>query len=122
MGSNPINLALRFFLELTALMAMGFWGWNQGKDALRFMLALGIPVIAVVLWGVFAVPDDPSRSGNALVATPGILRLALELMYFSFAAWSLHSAGAIKASWIFGIVTLVHYALSYDRLFWLIKQ
>jgi Protein of unknown function (DUF2568) len=122
MGSNPINLAVRFFLELTALMAMGFWGWNQGKGALRFVLAFGIPVIAAVLWGVFAVPDDPSRSGHAIVSTPGILRLVLELIFFSFAAWTLYSAGAIKASWIFGTVTLIHYALSYDRLYWLIKQ
>ena len=122
MGSNPINLAVRFFLELTALMAMGFWGWNQGKGALRFVLAFGIPVIAAIIWGVFAVPNDPSRSGNALVSTPGFLRLALELMFFSFATWTLYSAGAIRASWIFGIVTLIHYILSYDRLYWLIKQ
>jgi len=122
MGSNPINLAVRFFLELTALIAMGFWGWNQREGALRFVLAFGIPVIAAALWGTFAVPDDPSRSGHALVSTPGILRLALELIFFSFAAWTLYNAGAIKASWIFGIVTLIHYILSYDRLSWLIKQ
>jgi hypothetical protein len=122
MGSNPINLVVRFFLEITSLMAMGFWGWNQGKGSLRFLLAFAIPAIAAVLWGVFAVPDDPSRSGHALVPTPGILRLALELTFFSFATWALYSAGAIRASWIFGIVTLVHYILSYDRLYWLIKQ
>jgi hypothetical protein len=122
MGSNPINLTVRFFLELTALIAMGFWGWNQGEGALRFLLAFGIPVIAVVMWGVFAVPNDPSRSGNAPIATPGILRLALELIFFSFASWTLYSAGTTTASWIFVIVTLVHYILSYDRLYWLIKQ
>jgi hypothetical protein len=122
MGSNLINLVIRFFLELTSLMAMGLWGWNQGKGALRFVLAFGIPVIAAVLWGVFAAPNDPSRSGEALISTPGVLRLALELIFFAFAAWSLYSIGAVKASWIFGIVTLMHYILSYDRLYWLIKQ
>jgi hypothetical protein len=101
---------------------MGLWGWKQGNGAFRFMPAFGIPFIAAVLWGVFAVPDDPSRSGHALVSTPGILRLALELIFFSFAAWTFYSAGAIKASLIFSIVTLVHYILSYDRLSWLIKQ
>jgi hypothetical protein len=122
MGSNPINLAVRFFLELTALIAMGFWGWNQRAGVLRFVLAFGIPVIAAVLWGIFAVPNDPSRSGHAPIATPGILRLALELIFFSFAAWTLYSAGATTASWVFVIVTLVHYILSYDRLYWLIRQ
>lgn len=122
MGSNPINLTVRFFLELTALIAMGFWGWKQGEGLLRFVLALSIPIVAAVMWGVFAVPNDPSRSGNAPIATPGILRLALELIFFSFAAWTLYSAGATTASWIFVIVTLVHYILSYDRLYWLIRQ
>jgi hypothetical protein len=117
MGSNPINLALRFFLELTALIAMGFWGWNQREGVLRWVLAIGIPFIAAVMWGVFAVPNDPSRSGNAPIATPGILRLALELIFFSFAAWTLYRAGATTASWIFIIVTLAHYILSYDRLY-----
>lgn len=58
MGSNPINLTVRFFLELTALIAMGFWGWKQGEGLLRFVLALSIPIVAAVMWGVFAVPND----------------------------------------------------------------
>jgi hypothetical protein len=122
MGSNPINLTVRFFLELTALIAMGFWGWKQGEGMLRFVLAFGILIMAAIIWGVFAVPDDPSRSGSAPVPVPGVLRLALELIFFSFAAWTLYSTGATKASWIFVIVTLVHYILSYDRLYWLIRQ
>ena len=122
MGSHPINLALRFRLELTAWVAMGFWGWNQGQGALRIVLAISIPVIAAVLWGVFAVPEDPSRSGNTIISMPGIFRLALELIFFSFATWTLHRAGATTASWIFGIVTLVHYFVSYDRLCWLIQH
>jgi Protein of unknown function (DUF2568) len=122
MGSNPINLTVRFILEMTALIAMGLWGWKQGNGAFRFVLAFGIPVIAATLWGIFAVPDDPSRSGNAPVPTPGILRLALELIFFSFATWTFHKAGATTASWIFGIVILIHYILSYDRLYWLIQH
>lgn len=96
MGSNPINLTVRFFLELTALIAMGFWGWNQREGALRFVLAFGIPIIAAAIWGVFAVPNDPSRSGSAPVPVPGMLRLALELIFFAFAAWTLYSAGATR--------------------------
>ena len=65
MGSHPINLALRFLLELSALFAMGVWGWRYSEGWLRFVLALSIPIIAAVLWGTFAVPDDPSRSGGA---------------------------------------------------------
>ena len=93
MGSHPVNLALRFLLEIAALVAIGYWGWTQHTGVLRFVLAIGGPVLAAVLWGTFAVPDDPSRSGKAPVAVPGIIRLALELAIFAFAAWALYDAG-----------------------------
>jgi len=61
-GSNPINLVVRFILEMAGLVALGWWGWNQGEGILRFMLTLGIPFLTAVLWGTFAVPYDPSRN------------------------------------------------------------
>jgi hypothetical protein len=30
MGSNPINLGVRFLKELGGLTALGAWGWQQG--------------------------------------------------------------------------------------------
>ena len=122
MGSHPINLAMRFLLELSALLAMGGWGWQQSEGRVRFVLAVGIPLIAAVLWGAFAVPHDPSRSGTAPIAVPGILRLALELAVFAFANWALYNVGAIKLSWALGIAVTIHYLASYDRILWLIKQ
>ena len=122
MGSNPINLAVRFILEIAGLVALGWWGWNQGEGIFRFALTLGIPILAAVLWGTFAVPDDPSRSGTARVQVPGIVRLLLELVFFVFATWSLFATGATTLGWIYGIVVLVHYVVSYDRVLWLIRQ
>jgi uncharacterized protein DUF2568 len=122
MGSHPINLAIRFLLELSALLAMGVWGWQRSEGSLRFVLALGIPLIAATLWGAFAVPHDPSRSGTAPIAVPGMLRLALELAIFAFATWALYDIGVIKLSWTLGIVVTIHYLASYDRILWLIKQ
>src|SRR3972149_5816006 len=115
-GSHPINLAVRFLLEIAALAAIGYWGWSKGEGALRFVLALGLPIIAAVLWGTFRVPGDDSASGQALVAIPGVLRLLLELAMFAFATWGLYDAGAIQLAWILGVVALVHYAVSYDRV------
>jgi hypothetical protein len=34
------NLALRFLLELTALTAVGYWGWKTGDGALGWVLAV----------------------------------------------------------------------------------
>jgi len=122
MGSNPINLAFRFLLEVVALLAIGYWGWSTSEGVLRFVLALGLPIIAAVLWGTFRVPNDASSSGKAPVPIPGFLRLVLELALFAFAVWGLYDAGAVQLSWILGLAVLVHYALSYDRISWLIRQ
>ena len=119
MASNPLNLAFRFFLELAALVAIGYWGWNVGEGWTRWLLMLGVPLVAAVLWGVFRVDNDP---GRAPVRVPGFLRLALELAYFGFAVWSLNDAGATTASWILGISVLVHYLISYDRILWLVRR
>jgi hypothetical protein len=122
MGSHPINLAVRFLLELLALVAMGFWGWNRGDGVLRLTLALGIPLVAAAAWGTFAVPHDPSRSGQAPMAVPGLVRLVLEAIFFCAAVWALFSAGATTAGGLLGSAILVHYAASYDRVAWLIRQ
>lgn len=122
MGSHPINLAIRFLLELSALLAMGVWGWRQSEGWFRFVLALGIPIIVAVVWGTFAVPNDPSRSGAAPIAVPGILRLAIELAIFVFAIWTLYDLEYTKLSWIMGIIVAIHYITSYDRIMWLIAQ
>ncbi len=72
MGSHPINLAVRFILELTALVAAGMWGWHQSEGWLKFLLVITLPLLIAIVWGTFAVPDDPSRSGAAPIPISGI--------------------------------------------------
>ena len=122
MGSNPINLGVRFMLEMVALYAFGRWGWQQSDGWLRYVLVIGLPLLAMVLWGTFAVPADPSRSGNAPVPVAGIIRLMLELAFFAAATWCFYDAGLPTWGMVFGIVVLIHYAISYDRIVWLLKQ
>jgi hypothetical protein len=102
-GSHPVNLAVRVALELSAL-------------------ALAVPALVAAGWGTFAVPDDPSRSGAAPVAIPGLARLALELAVFVFAVWALYDIGATGLSMALALVVAVHYAAAYDRVAWLIRR
>ena len=122
MGSHPLNLVLRFLLEIAALVAIGYWGFSQHAGIWRFVIGLGGPLIAAVLWGTFAVPDDPSRSGRAPVPVPGVVRLAFELAVFAFAAWALYDVGRPVLGLILAVVVIVHYLLSYDRITWLVRQ
>jgi hypothetical protein len=121
MSSHPANLAFRFVLELAALAGMTMWGWQQAQGTFRYAIALGIPVLAAVLWGTFAVPHDPSRSGSAPVPVRGVLRLGIEGVFFAFAAWALYAIGQRELSVILVIAVSAHYAVSYDRVAWLLR-
>ena len=112
MANNPIILAVRFLLEILALIAMGYWGWRQGEGLVRYVLALGVPLVAALLWGVFRVPGDP---GDAPVAVPGAVRLLLEAVYFGFAVWALFNVDARAEAQAFGTHVAVHFLLSYVR-------
>ena len=122
MSTHPLNLALRFLLELAAWTSMGYWGWTRASGWLRPVLAAIVALLAIAAWGTFAVPDDPSRSGKAPVPVPGVVRLALELAEFAFAAWALTNAGSLGLGIALGATVIAHYALSYDRIAWLLRQ
>lgn len=122
MGSHPVNLAVRFLLEISGLVALGNWGWEQSDGWLRIILAIGIPVIFAIIWGTFAVPDDPSRSGKAPIVTPGIIRLLIEIGFFASATWSIYDVDYNKVSLAFGTIVILHYIISYDRIKWLMSQ
>jgi len=117
-----LNLAVRFFLELSALSIMGWWGWRQRSDGWQIALAAVVPLLAASLWGIFAVPNDPSRSGSAPVPVPGIVRLTLELGFFAAAAWALDDLGFGRVTALFATAVVVHYLVSFDRVRWLVSQ
>ena len=122
MSYHPINLAVRFLLELAALAALGYWGRQQGSGLTGYALMIVLPLIAAILWGIFNVPGDPSRSGKAPVAVPGIVRLGLELLFFTAAVIALYHAGAIRSSQVLGTVVAIHYLVSYNRILWLLER
>lgn len=119
MGSHPLNLALRFALELVAWFAPGYWGWTQHDGPARILLGIGLPVLVMAVWGIFRVPNDP---GPAPVAIPGPLRLGIEVAVFVAAVVAFAAAGSRTAALALSAVTLAHYAVSVDRIRWLMAQ
>ncbi len=122
MGTNPINLALRFILEIIALVVFGYWGSSLSEGFLRIILTISFPLIAAALWGTFAVLNDPSRSGKAPFPVSGFIRLILEIAFFALATIALFLIGSQTYAQIFGAVAIFHYLLSYDRIAWLLRQ
>ena len=119
MADHPLNLTLRFFLELVALWLLGMWGWSHQPIALGLALAVLTPGVAAAAWGVFRVPDD---GGPPVVVVPGIVRLTLEVVVLGGAAWAAVAAGRPGVGLVFGSVAALHYALSWDRLGRLLRR
>jgi hypothetical protein len=111
------QLAVRFLLELSSLAAIGWWAHRWG-----LLPAIGAPLAVAALWGTFAVPDDPSRSGKAPVAVPGVVRLLLELAVFGGGAAALYALGQWIPFAVFAAAVLVHHAGTLPRLRWLLGR
>lgn len=122
MGKHPLNLGLRFILEMTAIFAVAYWGWSQHEGWTKFVLAFGLPILFALIWGIFAVPNDPSRSGKTVVITPGWLRLIIELVIFGIGTWAFYNSGFHLIAWAFLGFVCLHYLLWIERIKWLLKQ
>lgn len=119
---HPLNLALRFALEVVALAALAGWGWSSTESGWRWVAAVGSVLLAALVWAAFAVPGDPSRGGQGWVHVPGALRLLIELVFFGVAAFALSQLGRPRLALGFAVVVLAHYAWSHERIAWLLKQ
>jgi len=123
-SNHPANLGFRFLLEVLAISAFAFWGWAWGGWT-RWPLAAGCALAGMAVWGIFRTPGDAS-SGSGYVATPGPVRLALELGIFALAVLALLNADANdRARWLalaLAAGVVVHYALSWDRVRWLLGR
>jgi hypothetical protein len=119
MSKNPANLVLRFVLEMVALAALAYWGWTEHSGVARVVLGIGLPVAAAAVWATFRVPDDPR---DPPVTVPGWVRLLLEVVYFAAAVILLAAAGKSQLAAILGVIAVLHYAASYDRIWWLLTE
>ncbi len=85
------NLAVKFVLEIAAVTAFAYWGATvSSSGVVAVMLAVGAPLIAIVLWGTFAAPRAPRR-------LPLRLRVPFELGVFALAALALRAASSAAA-------------------------
>jgi hypothetical protein len=116
------NLALRFGLELAAFTGLAMAAWKLSSGNLRWVAVIAVPIVAVAIWGIFNVLDDPSRSGEAPVEVSGWIRLVIELAILGggAAAFAIAQRPAIAIG--VAVLIVIHYATSWSRIEWLIQQ
>lgn len=119
MSQHPLNLGVRFALEIVALVAVGMWGYQKPDGTMRYLLMIALPLLLAGLWGTFRVPNDP---GVPPVQVPGVVRLVLELGFFGAATWAFLDVEYQRAGVLLALAVLIHYVVSYDRILWLLKQ
>lgn len=116
------NLALRFGLEVAALVGLGAGAWSAASGVLRVVLVVVVPLVAAVAWATFNVLGDPSRSGEAPVEVAGPVRLALELAILVGGVVGLAIAGWTVVAVVVGALLTLHYATTGPRLRWLLPR
>lgn len=99
------NVALRFLLELCALLAFGYWGFQSGQSLLsKIGLGIGIPLLIVVIWAMFIAP-------NAVVHLPEPVPFVLGMVILLLAAVALAAAKQTKLAVIFGVIIVINAVL-----------
>ena len=101
------NLGLAFLLELVALGSFAYWGFNASDSTiLKIVLGLGTPILAIVLWGVFAAPRSERR-------LKGSAYLVFKVIFFALAILALIAAGNLTLGVIFAVVFVLNTGLAY---------
>lgn len=98
------------------------WVWGSTEEIWRFVFAILVITGLVGIWGVFTVPDDPSRSGAATVPVPSVFQLFLELLILGGAGLAFFQAELPLVGSLQVALVAFHYAFSIDRIRWLQQQ
>lgn len=113
---GPINATVRFFCEIAAIygIAAGVWVWSGSVVA-----TVVVPVVSMVVWGVFRVPGDP---GPAPVAVVGPVRLVIEVVVFGAGIFGVWAANGQGPAIVFLVIVVLHYATTSRRLRYLLSS
>jgi len=104
------------------MIVFAWYGSTLSEGWMSWFLALLLPMGAMAAWGIFAVSDDPSRSGKTVVETPGWVRLMLEILIFILGVLFLLQLGYPVAAYVFMGLLILHHILYRDRMLWLIRK
>lgn len=104
---KKLNLLLSFLLELVLLYLVGFWGFHQGETWVsKYALAVVLPAIVIVLWGVWAAPKSKRRLKNPV-------RTVFKLALFFLGALLAYQAGIQSWAIVFAIIVIFNAGLAF---------
>lgn len=103
---HALNEGLAFVFEIIALVAISWWGFHIGDNTVDHdLLGIGAPLLAIVLWGLFAAPKSAVR-------TPMVGVLAVKVVVFGAAACGLWFTGLHMLAVIFAVLVVINTAIA----------
>ena len=106
-----LNQVIYFLLELGMLGSFGYTGFHSTQHPYgKYIIAIGLPLIAATLWGIFAAPRSTHR-----LEFP--LRSLFALSMFGLAFFLLYRTGQTRLA-----ITLTILALSSELTAIALKQ
>ncbi len=94
-------------LELCAMAAFAFWGYQAGGAlAIKIVLLVVAPLLSAMVWGILAAPRAPRRLAGWRLP-------AFKLLFFALAAAALAVSGQPTLAVILAAVVVVNLALTY---------
>jgi Protein of unknown function (DUF2568) len=100
------NDGLRFALEMALLASLAYWGFSEHDGAVQWLLGLGAPLLAAVVWGSFMSP-------KASHPTTDPVRLLLELVIFGVGVVALWAADAHFLASAFAVLVVLHLGFTF---------
>lgn len=113
MSKNPLNLAFRFALEVTAIALTFYWGWTNFTFPTTILSAIILPLLLMILWGGFRYPRD---HGKGFKKVSGRTRLFIEAVVLTIPIVLNFSRGNFFLPFIFLLAIVFHYTISRDRV------
>lgn len=104
---RDLNLVFRFILELTVLVALFLLGIStSGELVVQVVLGLGLPLLVIVVWGLFVAPKSVRR-------LPDPARLGLELVIFGSGVVAFILAGHVVPGMLLGAAAVISLILMF---------
>lgn len=104
---RDINLVFRFILEMVVLLGLFLFGVSVSDQLIvKILLGIGLPLIAVAVWGAFVAPKARRR-------LPDPQRLAVELGVFGSGVLAFALAGNLILSVLLGLAALISLVLMF---------
>jgi hypothetical protein len=115
-----MSLIFAFLLEAAMFICIGIWGWHLGDGGVfsGFLTAIFV-VIAAGVWGLCRVPGDLPR-GDSRVPVSGPVRLVIEFAVLGLAVFGIWAAGSRAAGETLLTAGVIHHALTWERIRWLL--